>query len=164
MVLGEDLPVFHSTRFLPAMLLATSMVAGCASTRPPAPDPGVDESKLGSLYVYHLSDSGFAKSMGVLALRRALIYIDNTEPFSLPSGHHARVMLEPGYHTVYAKTSIYGMPGMPIGKQQIEVRAGEVHYLHYFEQGEGGFVVQRFVQQDAAVGAKAVASTKSAAK
>ena len=116
MVLGEDLPVFHSTRFLPAMLLATS------------------------------------------------IYIDDTEPFSLPSGHHARVMLEPGYHTVYAKTSIYGMPGMPIGKQQIEVRAGDFHYLHYFEQGEGGFVVQRFVQQDAAVGAKAVASTKSAAQ
>ena len=38
------------------------------------------------------------------------------------------------------------MPGMPIGKQQIEVKAGEAHYMRYFEQGEGGYVVQRFVK------------------
>ena len=156
--------MFHSIRFLPGLLLLTSIVVGCASTGPAAPDPGVDESQFGSLYVYHLSDSAFAKSMGVLALRMALIYVDDSKPFSLPSGHHARVLLEPGFHTVYAKTSIYGMPGMPIGKQQIEVKAGEAYYLHYFEQGEGGFVVQRLVKEDTDVGAKAVASTKSAAK
>ena len=156
--------MFHSIRYLPGLLLLTSIVAGCASTGPSAPDPGVDESQFGSLYVYHLSDSAFAKSMGVLALRRALIYVDDAKPFSLPSGHHARVLLEPGFHTVYAKTSIYGMPGMPIGKQQIEVKAGEVDYLRYFEQGEGGFVVQRLIKEDDDVGAKAVASTKPAEK
>ena len=102
--------------------------------------------------------------MGLLAVRRALIYVNDAEPFSLPSGSHARVPLEPGFHTVYAKTSIYGMPGMPIGKQQIEVKAGEAIYLHYFEHGEGGYVVQRFVKEDAAAGAKAVASTKPAGK
>ena len=156
--------MFHSAAHLTGFLALTSILAGCASTGPPAADPATDASKAASLYVYHLSDSGFAKSMGVLALRRALIFIDDSEPFSLPSGRHARVLLEPGFHTVYAKTSIYGMPGMPIGKQQIEVKAGEAHYLHYFEQGEGGYVVQRFVKVDAADGAKAVASTKSASR
>ena len=156
--------MFSPIRVLPGLLLVTAMVTGCASTAPPAPNPGVDESQLGSLYVYHLSDSGFAKTMGVLSLRRALIYVDDAEPFTLPSGNHARVSLGPGFHTVYAKTSIYGMPGMPIGKQQIEVKPGEAHYMRYFEREEGGFVVQRLVKEDAAVGAKAVASTKPAAK
>jgi hypothetical protein len=53
------------------------------------------------------------------------------------------------------------MPGLQIGKHQIEVKAGERYYLHYFEHGEGGYVVQRFVKEDEAAGSKGVASTKA---
>lgn len=147
-----------------ALMAVTILSAGCASSAPPKPDPATDESRLGVIYVYHLSDSGFAKSMGVLAMRRAMIYVDDKEPFSLSSGHHARIVAEPGFHTLYAKTSIYGMPGLPTGTQKIEVKAGETYYLHYFEYGEGGYVVQRFMSADEATGSKGVASTKSVAE
>ncbi len=147
-----------------ALMAATILAAGCASTGPAAPNPAADESKLGAVYVYHLSDSGFAKGMGVLAMRRAMIVIDDEKPFSVPHGHHARVLVEPGFHTLYAKTSVYGMPGLTIGTQKIEVKAGESYYLHYFEHGEAGFVVQRFIQENEADGSKGVASTKSVAE
>jgi hypothetical protein len=147
-----------------ALVAGAILLAGCASTGPAAPDPAADESKLGVIYVYHLSDSGFAKGMGVLAMRRALITVDDKEPFTLSPGVHARLAVEPGFHTLYAKTSIYGMPGLPIGTQKVEVKAGETHYLHYFEHGEGGFIVQRFVAEDEATGSKGVASTKSTAE
>jgi hypothetical protein len=158
---GEDLAMFHSASRMPGMLLAAIFVAGSASTAAQGTDSAVDESQFGILYVYHLSESGFAKGTGAIGLRRVKIYVDDAKPFSLPSGRHARLLLQPGIHRVYAKFSTFGLPGRQRGDHTIRVDAGNAYYLHYFERPEGIGVVQRFEMRDATEGAKGVALTKS---
>jgi hypothetical protein len=128
-----------------------------AAAAPPAPDEGV-------VFVYHLSESNYAQGMGTLAMRRALIYVDDREVAALTHATHARIVVPPGPHAFAAKVSLYGMPGLPIGATTLDVQGGGTYYLHYFEQGTGlvgGYVSQHMVQEDAQTGAAGVRLTRA---
>ena len=128
-----------------------------ASAEPTHPEEGV-------VYVYHLSDSSYAQGVGTLALRRALIYMDEKKVAALTHGTHARIVVPPGPHTFAAKVSIYGMPGLPIGNTTLNVEKGGTYYLHYFEQSMGaigGYVSQHMIEEDAQAGAEGVRHTRA---
>lgn len=128
-----------------------------AAIEPPPPDAGV-------VYVYHLSDSSYAQGVGTLALRRAMIYMDDRKVAGLTHGTHVRIVAPPGPHTFAAKVSIYGLPGLPIGTTTLNVEKGGTYYLHYFEQKMGvvgGYVSQHMVEEDARAGAEGVSHTRA---
>jgi hypothetical protein len=102
--------------------------------------------------------------MGTLALRRAMIFMDDSKVAALTHGTHARIDVPPGPHTFTAKVSIYGMPGLTIGTTTLNVEQGGTYYLHYFEQKMGvvgGYVSQHMVQEDGETGAAGVQRTRA---
>lgn len=120
----------------------------------------------GVVYIYHLSDSSYAQGVGTLALRRALIYMDDQKIAALTHGTHVRVVVPPGPHAFAAKVSIYGLPGLPIGSTTLNVERGGTYYLHYFEQkmgAIGGYVSQHMIAEDAQSGAEGVKQTRAKA-
>ena len=134
-----------------------------AAPGPEAPAEQVNP-EAGVVYVYHLSDSSYAKGMGTLALRRAMIYMDDQEVAALTHGTHVRIEVPPGPHTFVAKVSIYGLPGLSIGNTVIDVEKGGTYYLHYFEQkmgAIGGYVSQHMITEDAQSGAEGVRHTRA---
>lgn len=137
--------------------IAGSAAPAVVVTTGTPPDKGV-------VYVYHLSDSSYAQGMGTLALRRAMIFMDDSKVAALTHGTHARIEVPPGPHTFTAKVSIYGMPGLPIGTTTLNVEQGGTYYLHYFEQKMGvvgGYVSQHMVEEDAQTGAAGVQRTRA---
>lgn len=168
---GAPEPVPAVAPEAPSVITPTTP-AGAAGDEAVAPaaqiaaSPEQAQAEEGVVYVYHLSESNYAQGVGTLALRRALIYVDDRKVASLTHGTHARIVVPPGPHTFAAKVSIYGMPGLPIGTTTLDVERGSTHYLHYFEQSMGaigGYVSQHMVQEDARVGAAGVQQTRAKA-
>jgi hypothetical protein len=160
---AEAVPAVEATAGVAAPPAATVAASAGSAGEPAAvttgslPDGGV-------VYVYHLSESSYAQGMGTLALRRAMIFVDDRKVASLTHGTHARIEVPPGPHTFTAKVSIYGLPGLPIGTTTLDVEQGSMYYLHYFEQKMGvfgGYVSQHMLVEDAQTGAAGVQRTRA---
>lgn len=145
-----------------ALLFAAPLAAGLASANPTEPDAATDPNGNVVIYVYHLSDSAWAKSAGVVALRRTVIFVDGSKVVSLGHGRHVRIAVPPGPHTISAHTKIFGMLGMSKIERQVDAQVGKSYYFHFFNWHHGGGgVAAAFVEVDEVTGAKGVASTES---
>lgn len=159
-------PAAPETPSVDAPTVPSDVVDGgeTAAAEPAAVSSAQAPAQEGVVYVYHLSESNYAQGVGTLALRRALVYVDDRKVASLTHGTHARIVVPPGPHTFAAKVSIYGMPGLPIGTTTLDVEKGGTYYLHYFEQSMGvigGYVSQHMVEEDASAGAAGVRQTRA---
>lgn len=145
-----------------ALLLSALLAVSLASANPTEPDVATNPSGTVVIYVYHESDSTWAKSSGAIALRRIVIFVDGSKVVSLGHGRHVRITVSPGPHTISANTKIFGMLGMSKIERQVDAQAGKSYYFHLFNwhHGSGG-VATAFVEVDEATGAKGVASTES---
>lgn len=160
---AASVPTVDATAGVATPPAATEAAVAGGAAQPAAvatgsrPDGGV-------VYVYHLSESSYVQGMGTLALRRAMIFMDDSKVAALTHGTHARIDVPPGPHTFTAKVSIYGMPGLPIGTTTLNVEQGGTYYLHYFEQKMGvvgGYISQHMVQEDGETGAAGVQRTRA---
>lgn len=155
--------VTATTRSAGALLIAALLPAGIAWTDLTKPEASADESAFAVIYVYHQSDSTWAKSAGAITGRRVVILLDGSKVLSLRHGRHVRLLVQPGAHTVSAKTKILGVFGISTIDRSIDAQAGKNYYLHFFERNiGGGSVFPAFVVEDEAAGSKAVASTDAA--
>ena len=137
-------------------LLAARSIAPDQAEVPQAAVP----AETATVFIYHLTESAWAASSGVIMARRVVILLDGKKLLTLNDGNHTRIDVPAGPHTFTSKTKIFGMVGAGTRDRKIEAEAGRTYYLRFFQKDVGGGgLYSVFVEVDEAEGSKGVAST-----